>query len=47
MLLLEHDLHELLLDLLCRFAPQNLLSFLQTSQHYRLKEAIEVLFATL
>ncbi|KAM8739114.1 vacuolar protein sorting-associated protein 8 homolog [Acanthopagrus schlegelii] len=42
MLLLEHDLHELLLDLLCRFAPQNLLSFLQTSQHYRLKEAIEI-----
>ncbi|XP_030298151.1 vacuolar protein sorting-associated protein 8 homolog isoform X2 [Sparus aurata] len=42
MLLLEHDLHELLLDLLCRFAPQNLLRFLQTSQHYRLKEAIQI-----
>ncbi|KAL7384136.1 hypothetical protein ABVT39_025073 [Epinephelus coioides] len=39
---LERDLHELLLDLLCRFAPEQLLSFLQTSQHYRLEEAIHV-----
>ncbi|XP_039994817.1 vacuolar protein sorting-associated protein 8 homolog isoform X2 [Xiphias gladius] len=39
---LERDLHELLLDLLCRFAPQQLLSFLQTSQHYRLEEAIQI-----
>uniref|UniRef100_A0A8C4I8B8 RING-type domain-containing protein n=1 Tax=Dicentrarchus labrax TaxID=13489 RepID=A0A8C4I8B8_DICLA len=38
----EHDLHELLLDLMCRFAPQQLLSFLQTSQHYRLEEAIQI-----
>uniref|UniRef100_A0A8C3AJY3 Vacuolar protein sorting-associated protein 8 homolog n=1 Tax=Cyclopterus lumpus TaxID=8103 RepID=A0A8C3AJY3_CYCLU len=38
---LERDLHELLLDLLCRFGPQQLLSFLQTSQHYRLEEAIQ------
>ncbi|XP_037637793.1 vacuolar protein sorting-associated protein 8 homolog isoform X2 [Sebastes umbrosus] len=38
----ERDLHELLLDLLCRFAPQQLLSFLQTSQHYRLEEAIQI-----
>uniref|UniRef100_A0A4W6F917 VPS8 subunit of CORVET complex n=1 Tax=Lates calcarifer TaxID=8187 RepID=A0A4W6F917_LATCA len=37
----ERDLHELLLDLLCRFAPQQLLSFLQASQHYRLEEAIQ------
>lgn len=41
-LLLEHDLHELLLDLLSRFAPQQLLSFLKTSQHYRLEEAIQI-----
>ncbi|KAM7408077.1 hypothetical protein PAMA_001975 [Pampus argenteus] len=39
---LERDLHELLLDLLCRFASQQLLSFLQTSQHYRLEEAIQI-----
>nr|XP_019959101.1 PREDICTED: vacuolar protein sorting-associated protein 8 homolog [Paralichthys olivaceus] len=39
---LERDLHERLLDLLCRFAPQQLLSFLQTSQHYRLEEAIQI-----
>ncbi|KAF0027657.1 hypothetical protein F2P81_020398 [Scophthalmus maximus] len=40
---LERDLHERLLDLLCRFAPRELLSFLQTSQHYRLEEAIQTL----
>ncbi|KAI3362901.1 hypothetical protein L3Q82_011498, partial [Scortum barcoo] len=39
---LEHDLHERLLDLLSRFAPHELLSFLQTSQHYRLEEAIQI-----
>ncbi|XP_034465327.1 vacuolar protein sorting-associated protein 8 homolog isoform X1 [Hippoglossus hippoglossus] len=39
---LERDLHERLLELLCRFAPQQLLSFLQTSQHYRLEEAIQI-----
>uniref|UniRef100_A0A3Q0RJ38 VPS8 subunit of CORVET complex n=1 Tax=Amphilophus citrinellus TaxID=61819 RepID=A0A3Q0RJ38_AMPCI len=39
---LEGDLHELLLDLLCRFAPDQLLSFLHTSQHYRLEEAIQI-----
>ncbi|XP_054455797.1 vacuolar protein sorting-associated protein 8 homolog isoform X2 [Anoplopoma fimbria] len=39
---LECDLHEMLLDLLCRFGPQQLLSFLQTSQHYRLQEAIQI-----
>ncbi|TNN63967.1 Vacuolar protein sorting-associated protein 8 [Liparis tanakae] len=33
---------QLLLDLLCRFGPQQLLSFLQTSQHYRLEEAIQI-----
>ncbi|XP_075932697.1 vacuolar protein sorting-associated protein 8 homolog isoform X5 [Anarhichas minor] len=38
----EQDLHELLLDLLCRFGPNQLLSFLQTSQHYRLEEAIQI-----
>ncbi|XP_061914990.1 vacuolar protein sorting-associated protein 8 homolog isoform X3 [Entelurus aequoreus] len=39
---LEQDLHKLLLDLLCRFAPQQLLHFLQTSQHYKLDEAIQI-----
>uniref|UniRef100_A0A3Q1ALI2 RING-type domain-containing protein n=1 Tax=Amphiprion ocellaris TaxID=80972 RepID=A0A3Q1ALI2_AMPOC len=39
---LERDLNELLLDLLCRFAPHQLLSFLHTSQHYRLEEAIQI-----
>uniref|UniRef100_A0A3Q2Z6F3 VPS8 subunit of CORVET complex n=1 Tax=Hippocampus comes TaxID=109280 RepID=A0A3Q2Z6F3_HIPCM len=39
---LEHDLHTHLLDLMCRFAPQQLLSFLQTSQHYKLEEAIQI-----
>lgn len=35
-------LHEFLLDLLCRFAPEQLLSFLETSQQYRLEEAIQI-----
>ncbi|KAL6101432.1 vps8 [Pungitius sinensis] len=39
---LEQDLHELLLDLMCRYGPQQLLSFLQTSQNYRLEEAIQI-----
>ncbi|KAM9726368.1 vacuolar protein sorting-associated protein 8 homolog isoform 2-T2 [Menidia menidia] len=39
---LERDLHELLLDLLCRFDPPQLLTFLHTSQHYRLEEAIQI-----
>ncbi|XP_037322281.1 vacuolar protein sorting-associated protein 8 homolog isoform X1 [Pungitius pungitius] len=39
---LEQDLHELLLDLMCCYGPQQLLSFLQTSQHYRLEEAIQI-----
>uniref|UniRef100_A0A668T575 RING-type domain-containing protein n=1 Tax=Oreochromis aureus TaxID=47969 RepID=A0A668T575_OREAU len=43
----EGDLHELLLDLMCRFAPDQLLSFLHTSQHYRLEEAIQTLKETL
>lgn len=43
MLVLEQELHELQLDLLCRFAPEKLLSFLQSSQHYRLEEAVQVL----
>ncbi|XP_071376066.1 vacuolar protein sorting-associated protein 8 homolog isoform X3 [Centroberyx affinis] len=41
-LTLEPDLHELQVGLLCRFAPQKLQSFLQTSQQYRLEEAIQV-----
>ncbi|XP_061644844.1 vacuolar protein sorting-associated protein 8 homolog isoform X3 [Phyllopteryx taeniolatus] len=39
---MEHELHKHLLDLLCRFAPQQLLNFLQTSQQYRLEEAIQI-----
>ncbi|XP_068597808.1 vacuolar protein sorting-associated protein 8 homolog [Brachionichthys hirsutus] len=39
---LDPDLHELQLDLLSRFAPQELLGFLQASQHYRLEEAIQI-----
>ncbi|XP_076019351.1 vacuolar protein sorting-associated protein 8 homolog [Genypterus blacodes] len=41
-LTLEHDLHELQLGLLSRFAPQQLMAFLQTSQQYRLEEAIQI-----
>ncbi|XP_017287429.1 vacuolar protein sorting-associated protein 8 homolog isoform X3 [Kryptolebias marmoratus] len=41
-LLVEPELHELLLDLMCRFAPEKPLIFLQTSQHYRLEEAIQI-----
>lgn len=40
--LLEPDLHELHLDLLSRFDPDHLLVFLQTSQHYRLEEAVQI-----
>ncbi|KAM9365398.1 vacuolar protein sorting-associated protein 8 homolog isoform 2-T2 [Pholidichthys leucotaenia] len=39
---LEQDLHELLLDLRCRFSPDQVLDFLHTSQHYRLDEAIQI-----
>uniref|UniRef100_UPI0037E89112 vacuolar protein sorting-associated protein 8 homolog n=1 Tax=Semicossyphus pulcher TaxID=241346 RepID=UPI0037E89112 len=39
---MEHDLHERLLDLFCRFSPQQTISFLQTSQHYRLEIAIQI-----
>ncbi|XP_061600704.1 vacuolar protein sorting-associated protein 8 homolog isoform X1 [Cololabis saira] len=38
----DQEIHELLLDLLCRFDPQQLLNFLHTSQHYRLEEAIQI-----
>lgn len=38
-LLLEPELHELQLALLSRFDPEHVLSFLQTSPHYRLEEA--------
>ncbi|XP_056147322.1 vacuolar protein sorting-associated protein 8 homolog isoform X2 [Lampris incognitus] len=41
-LTLDPDLHELQVGLICRFAPQELLSFLHTSQHYRLEEAIQI-----
>ncbi|XP_073698715.1 vacuolar protein sorting-associated protein 8 homolog [Garra rufa] len=36
------DLHELLVDLLCQFSPQQVTGFLQTSQDYRLEEAIQI-----
>ncbi|XP_038127126.1 vacuolar protein sorting-associated protein 8 homolog isoform X3 [Cyprinodon tularosa] len=39
---LDPELYELLLDLMCRFESQELLKFLQTSQHYRLDEAIQI-----
>lgn len=35
-------LHELLLELMCHFAPEQLLGFLQSCQHYRLEEAIQI-----
>lgn len=35
-------LHELLLELMCRFAPEQLLGFLQSCQYYRLEEAIQI-----
>lgn len=35
-------LHEFLLELMCRFAPDQLLGFLQSCQHYRLEEAIQI-----
>ncbi|CAL1577769.1 unnamed protein product [Knipowitschia caucasica] len=35
-------LHELLLELMCRFAPEQLLGFLQSCQQYRLEEAIQI-----
>ncbi|KAK7901808.1 hypothetical protein WMY93_018577 [Mugilogobius chulae] len=35
-------LHELFLELMCRFAPEQLLDFLQSSQQYRLEEAIQI-----
>ncbi|XP_074531432.1 vacuolar protein sorting-associated protein 8 homolog isoform X2 [Halichoeres trimaculatus] len=38
----EYELHERLLDLLCRLSPQLILDFLQTSQHYRLEEALQI-----
>ncbi|KAM4615181.1 vacuolar protein sorting-associated protein 8 homolog isoform 2-T2 [Polymixia lowei] len=41
-LTLEADLHQLQVGLLCRFAPQKLQTFLQTSQLYRLEEAIKI-----
>jgi len=39
---LGSDLHELLVDLLCQFSPQHVITFLKTSQDYRLEEAIQV-----
>ncbi|XP_072293065.1 vacuolar protein sorting-associated protein 8 homolog isoform X1 [Eucyclogobius newberryi] len=35
-------LHELLLELMCCFAPEQLLGFLQNCQQYRLQEAIQI-----
>lgn len=36
------ELHELLVDLMCRFSPRQVTPFLETSQSYRLEETIEV-----
>ncbi|KAM3862544.1 vacuolar protein sorting-associated protein 8 homolog, partial [Diretmus argenteus] len=41
-LTLDPDLHELQVGFLCRFSPERLQSFLQTSQQYRLEEAIQI-----
>ncbi|KAF7652096.1 hypothetical protein LDENG_00101870 [Lucifuga dentata] len=41
-LTLDHDIHELHVGLLCRFAPSQLLSFLKNSQQYRLEETIQI-----
>lgn len=41
-LLLAPELYELQLDLLSRFDPKRLLFFLQSSQQYRLEEAVLV-----
>ncbi|KAJ0005293.1 hypothetical protein NQD34_011507 [Periophthalmus magnuspinnatus] len=35
-------LHELLLELMCRFGPEQLLCFLQSCQQYRLEEAVQI-----
>ncbi|KAK3511150.1 hypothetical protein QTP70_032158 [Hemibagrus guttatus] len=36
------ELHELLVDLMCRFSPRQVTPFLKTSQSYRLEETIEI-----
>ncbi|KAI4885659.1 hypothetical protein NFI96_020196 [Prochilodus magdalenae] len=36
------ELYEMLVGLLCRFNPRQVTAFLQTSQHYRLEETIEI-----
>uniref|UniRef100_A0A8C1MN87 VPS8 subunit of CORVET complex n=1 Tax=Cyprinus carpio TaxID=7962 RepID=A0A8C1MN87_CYPCA len=36
------DLHELLVDLLCQFSPQQVTAFLKTSQDYRLEDAVQI-----
>ncbi|MCJ8748031.1 hypothetical protein PDJAM_G00160220 [Pangasius djambal] len=36
------ELHELLVDLMCRFSPRQVTPFLETSQSYRLEETIEI-----
>lgn len=36
------ELHELLVDLMCRFSPRQVTPFLETSQSYRLEETVEV-----
>ncbi|XP_076852414.1 vacuolar protein sorting-associated protein 8 homolog isoform X1 [Brachyhypopomus gauderio] len=40
--MLAPNLHELLVGLLCRFCPCQVTPFLQTTQHYRLEETIEI-----
>ncbi|XP_047659087.1 vacuolar protein sorting-associated protein 8 homolog isoform X3 [Tachysurus fulvidraco] len=36
------ELHELLVDSMCRFSPRQVTPFLETSQSYRLEETIEI-----
>ncbi|KAJ8003390.1 hypothetical protein DPEC_G00147830 [Dallia pectoralis] len=42
LLKLSPDLNELLIGLMCRFSPRQLLVFLKSSQEYRLEEAIQI-----
>ncbi|XP_041119267.1 vacuolar protein sorting-associated protein 8 homolog isoform X2 [Polyodon spathula] len=42
LLQLNPDLYELYIELLCRFSPAQVTEFLQTSDHYRMEEAVQI-----
>ncbi|MGH0128296.1 UNVERIFIED_CONTAM: hypothetical protein FKN15_001270 [Acipenser sinensis] len=42
LLRLNPDLYELYIELLCRFSPAQVTEFLQTSEHYRMEEAVQI-----